>query len=235
MKISKGLIKGCCNFSALWMYDNHTFQQVDVTTPNWREYVMSCYDIDGFGSFFVRESSSGKPIIALHGNGKNGRETFAAALTAWTLPNDIQISANTATTNSQTCAGSSSSPLFGFRLARLAVWNQSQKTHKNISGIGASVFAGGVNLTAFINRENISRYLRQHRKIEEEYEVHTSLGKMYVKPEKFGDYCARVRLAIDPNLDITDEGWIKGLDSACDAVWQRPNDNDLARLALDSE
>lgn len=204
-------------FSAWWMYDNHTFQKVDLTAPDWREYVMSCYDIDGFGSFFVRESPSGKPIIALHGNGKNGRETFAAALSAWTLPNDIQMRPN------GLGVGSSPSTLFGFRLARLAVRNQTQKTHKNISGIGASVFAGGVNLTAFIHRENISRYLRQHRRIEEEYEVHTSLGKMYVKPEKFGDNYARVRLAIDPNLDITDEGWIKGLDSACDAVWQRPN------------
>lgn len=36
------------------MYDNHTFQPVDVTNPNWRGYVMTCYDIDGFGSFFVR-------------------------------------------------------------------------------------------------------------------------------------------------------------------------------------
>jgi hypothetical protein len=223
MKISKGLIKGCCNFSALWMYDNHTFQPVDVTTPNWREYVMSRYDIDGFGSFFVRESPNEKTIFSLYGNGKNDRETFAAALAAWNLPNDMQISANMAKPNSNLGNGSSPSPLFGFRLAKLAVWNQSQKTHKNISGIGASVFAGGVNLTAFIHRENISRYLLQHRKIEEEYEVHTSLGKMYVKPEKFDDNCARVSLAIDLNLDITDEGWIKGLDSACDAVWQRPN------------
>lgn len=133
------------------------------------------------------------------------------------------MSENIATPDSPAGAGSSPSPLFGFRLGRLAVWNQTQKAHKNISGIGASIYASGVALTAFIFREDISKYLSQHRKIEEEYEVQTSLGKMYVKPEKFGDYCARVRLDIDPSKDITDEGWIKGLDSACDAVWQKPN------------
>ena len=73
--------------SAWWMYDNHTFQPVDVTAPNWRGYVMTCYDIDGVGSFFVRESPNGKTIFSLHGNGSKDRDTFAAALAAWTPPN----------------------------------------------------------------------------------------------------------------------------------------------------
>jgi hypothetical protein len=74
--------------SAWWMYDNHTFQPVDVTAPNWRDYVMSCYDIDGFGSFFVRESPNDETIFSLHANGSKERDTFAAALAAWTPPND---------------------------------------------------------------------------------------------------------------------------------------------------
>jgi hypothetical protein len=73
--------------SAWWMYDNHTFQPVDITAPKWREYVMTCYDIDGFGSFFVRETPNGKTIFDLHGRGKEGRESFADALYAWTPPN----------------------------------------------------------------------------------------------------------------------------------------------------
>lgn len=76
------------NCSAWWMYDTHTFQNVDVTEPNWRGFVMTCYDIDGFGSFFVREYPNGKTIFALHGRGKEGREAFAAALDAWTPAND---------------------------------------------------------------------------------------------------------------------------------------------------
>ena len=75
-------------FSAWWMYDNHTFQPVDVTHQNWRGYVMTCYDIDGYGSFFVRESPNGKTILSLHGNGSKGRNDFAAALAAWNPPND---------------------------------------------------------------------------------------------------------------------------------------------------
>lgn len=75
-------------YSAWWMYDNHTFQKVDVTETNWRGYVMTCYDIDGFGSFFVRESPNGKTIFDLHGRGKEGRGAFADALDAWTPPND---------------------------------------------------------------------------------------------------------------------------------------------------
>ncbi len=79
--------------SAWWMYDNHTFQPVDVTAPNWRGYVMACYDIDGFGSFFVRESPNGKTIFSLHGNGNGSKErdTFAAALAAWTPPHDQSL------------------------------------------------------------------------------------------------------------------------------------------------
>ena len=69
------------------MYDNHTFQQVDVTDADWRKYVMMCYDIDGFGSFFVRESPNGKTILSLHGNGSKGRDTFSAELAAWNPPN----------------------------------------------------------------------------------------------------------------------------------------------------
>lgn len=69
------------------MYDNHTFQRVDVTQPKWRDYVMTCYEIDGYGSFFVRESPNGKTIFNLHGRGKEGRDAFAAALDAWTPPN----------------------------------------------------------------------------------------------------------------------------------------------------
>jgi hypothetical protein len=73
--------------SAWWMYDNHTFQPVDVTSPNWRGYVMTCYAIDGFGSFFVRAAPNGETIFHLHGRGEEGREAFAAALAAWTPPN----------------------------------------------------------------------------------------------------------------------------------------------------
>jgi hypothetical protein len=69
------------------MYDNHTFQPVDVTSPNWRGYVMTCYAIDGFGSFFVRAAPNGETIFHLHGRGEEGREAFAAALAAWTPPN----------------------------------------------------------------------------------------------------------------------------------------------------
>lgn len=69
------------------MFANHTFRTIDVTQPEWREHVMTCYDIDGYGSFFVRESPNGKTIFHLHGRGKDGRESFAAALNAWILPN----------------------------------------------------------------------------------------------------------------------------------------------------
>ncbi len=60
--------------SAWWMYDNHTFQPVDVTKPKWREHVMTCYDIDGCGSFFVRESANGETIFNLHGGGKGDKD-----------------------------------------------------------------------------------------------------------------------------------------------------------------
>ena len=73
--------------SAWWMYDNHTFQPVDVTAQNWRDCVMACYDMDGFGSFFAHEAPNGKTIFTLHGRGKEGREAFAADLAAWTPPN----------------------------------------------------------------------------------------------------------------------------------------------------
>jgi len=69
------------------MYDNHTFQPVDIASPDWRGYVMTCYDSDGFGSFFVRESPNGKTIFSLHGNGSKDRDAFAAALAAWNPPN----------------------------------------------------------------------------------------------------------------------------------------------------
>lgn len=72
------------------MYDNHTFQPVDVTAPNWRGYVMTCHAIDGFGSFFVRESN-GATIFSLHGTGSKDRDTFAAALAAWNPPNAIAL------------------------------------------------------------------------------------------------------------------------------------------------
>lgn len=49
---------------------------------------MNCYEIDGFGSFFVRESPNGKTIFSLHGNGSKDRDTFAAALAAWNPPNE---------------------------------------------------------------------------------------------------------------------------------------------------
>ena len=83
---SSGSLHPIC--SAWWMYDNHTFQQIDMTDAEWRKYVMLCYDIDGFGSFFVRESPHGKTIFSLHGNGRECRETFATALAAWTPLND---------------------------------------------------------------------------------------------------------------------------------------------------
>jgi hypothetical protein len=117
-------------------------------------------------------------------------------------------------------------PLFGFRAAWAAVWSQSQKVGfalQNLATISVSVIARGVILKGTIRREQISRWLRDHPCYEGDYRIQTAIGIVYVKPFGQGDSWAEVSVRIDHTKDVTDEGWIKGFDRACDEIWRKPN------------
>jgi hypothetical protein len=118
-------------------------------------------------------------------------------------------------------------PLYGFRAAWAAVWSQSQKIDfalKNLASIGVKIYAGGVELNGLLRRDEMLRWLEQHKPHGEEWRIETAIGTLFVKRIGYGDSTAEVRLKIDLERDVSDEGWIKGFDRACDEIWRKPND-----------
>lgn len=115
-------------------------------------------------------------------------------------------------------------PLLGFRAAWAAVWSQSQKVGfalQNLATISASVIASGVILRGTIRREQLSRWLCDYPCFEGDYHIPTVIGILYVKPFGQEDSWAEVSVRIDHTKDVTDEGWIKGFDRACDEIWRK--------------
>lgn len=62
---------------AHWMFDNHTFREVDLA-GDWKKQVADLHQEDGCGSLFVRQGE--KVVMYLHGHGKARREEFLTEL-----------------------------------------------------------------------------------------------------------------------------------------------------------
>lgn len=110
----------------------------------------------------------------------------------------------------------------GFRLARLALWSQSDRM-KWVYGVSISITRNIVVLKGFVKSDHLDIALREHKKQPNDHStwlVSTRAGLLRVQMvSPLGWREARVSMEIKPDLGISDEGWLKSFDQACREIF----------------